>query len=197
MSDSKTDMIIISGLPRSGTSMMMGFLKAGGLKLYIDGYRKADQDNPKGYFEFNKVKNLKNDNSWVEEARGKALKVISHLLYFLPSTYTYKVIFMCRDLSEVCQSQQKMLKNRNLIADTVSDKEMYAAFEKHVTACRQWIEAQPNMAVLYIDFRNTIEKPAETAEKVEHFLEKPLCKDIMIKTVVPNLYRNKNTLAGI
>ena len=104
---------IVSGLPRSGTSLMMMILNAAGIPPLTDYERNADEDNPRGYYEFERVKKLKDgDFGWLENAQGKAVKVISALLTYLPEGYTYKVIFMRRELSEILASQRKMLINR-------------------------------------------------------------------------------------
>src|SRR5262245_6505245 len=102
---------VVSGLPRSGTSMMMKMLEAGGLTPYTDGERSADIDNPEGYYEFERVKDLERDpdKSWVRGARGKALKVISFLLRHLPGENRYRIVYMRRHLDEVLKSQDKML----------------------------------------------------------------------------------------
>ena len=105
----RDEIVVVSGLPRSGTSMMMKMLEAGGLTPLTDGQREADEDNLGGYYEFEQVKKMAQDSGWLEEARGKVVKVISRLLYDLPKTYHYRVIFMQRHLDEVLASQQQML----------------------------------------------------------------------------------------
>ena len=87
---------IVSGLPRSGTSMMMKMLEAGGIELLIDRVRVADADNPKGYYEFERVKQIETDQAWLPEAQGKAVKMISALLRHLPADCRYRIIFMER-----------------------------------------------------------------------------------------------------
>ena len=100
---------IVSGLPRSGTSMMMKILEAGGLDPLSDNLRVADEDNPKGYYEFERSKNLKNDNEWLHLAEGKVVKLISELLFYLPDTKNYKVVFMMSSLDEILMSQNRSL----------------------------------------------------------------------------------------
>ncbi len=122
---SRQDVItIVSGLPRSGTSMMMSMLEAGGIGSVVDGIRKADDDNPKGYFEFERVKQLKKDSSWLVEATGKVVKVISQLLRDLPPSYQYKVIFVRRNINEILASQTQMLIRRGTHDKSVNHEEM-------------------------------------------------------------------------
>src|SRR5262249_30630691 len=103
------DIIIVSGLPRSGTSLMMQMLDGGGVPVLTDNIRAADTDNPRGYYEFEPVKATKRDATWLPAARGKAVKMVSQLLYHLPPGETYRVLFLERDLEEVLASQEKML----------------------------------------------------------------------------------------
>src|SRR5512139_2049136 len=106
--------IIVSGLPRSGTSMLMKMLEAGGVPLVTDGVRTPDEDNPKGYYEVERVKDLANeqDKTWLRQSKGKGLKVISYLLKSLPADVNYKVVFIRREIEEVLASQKKMLDRR-------------------------------------------------------------------------------------
>lgn len=134
--DDHSTVVIVSGLPRSGTSMMMSMLKAGGMELLVDSQRKADDDNPKGYYELEKVKNLRHDNSWLNEASHKAVKVISILLYQLPEDIRYKIIFIKRNLDEVLASQQLMLERRG---NSLPDKQTNIMMKKNSTSIsRKW-----------------------------------------------------------
>src|SRR3954466_2905755 len=145
-----TPVIVVSGLPRSGTSLMMSMLQAGGVPIVTDAQRTADDDNPKGYFELERVKQLsRGDVAWVESAHGKAVKVISALLEHLPARSSYKILFMRRRLPEVLASQKKMLQRRGDPTESVSDEMMAGLFEKHLQKIEGWLAAQPNMSVLY------------------------------------------------
>src|SRR5258705_7795512 len=135
---------IVSGLPGWGTSMMMKMLTAGGLELLTDNIRAADEDNPKGYFEFERVKQIENDKAWLVDARGRVVKLISALLKHLPPSYNYKVIFMRRSMPEILASQRQMLIRRGEPADDVADDKMAAMFEKHVAQVEAWPAGQPN-----------------------------------------------------
>ena len=134
---------IVSGLPRSGTSMMMKVLEAGGLPVVTDEQRTADEDNPKGYFELERVKQLdKGDTAWVAEAQGKVVKVISALLEYLPPAYTYRVVFIRREMSEILASQKKMLERRGEPTDRISDEELARLFSKHVQKVETWLREE-------------------------------------------------------
>ena len=136
---------VVSGLPRSGTSMMMKMLEAGGIHPITDGEREADEDNPKGYYEFEPVKQMKADTSWMPRAQGKSIKIIAKLLPDMPSGYEYRVLFMRRNMDEMLASQKKMLVRRGEPTDTVSDAMMAKFFAKHVAEIQAWIDTQPNI----------------------------------------------------
>src|SRR5690348_9725375 len=121
-----SEITIVSGLPRSGTSLMMQMLDKGGLEVVTDNIRIADRDNPRGYYEFEKVKTIKRDTSWLPQTRGKAFKMISQLLYDLPSSEKYRIIFMERDMDEMLVSQEKMLER--LGREAVPREEMKRAY---------------------------------------------------------------------
>lgn len=187
--------VVVSGLPRSGTSMMMKMLEAGGVPVLIDGIRGADSDNPKGYYEYERVKQLdKGDTAWVVEARGKAVKVIAALVQHLPADSEYRVIFMARDINEVLASQRKMLQNRDEDprGQDVADAEMAALFARHVEQVRTWMAAQPNIQVLDIDYNAMLADPGPFVERVAAFLPMAVETAAMAAIVDPALYRNRN-----
>jgi hypothetical protein len=184
--------IVVSGLPRSGTSLMMNMLQAGGVPIVTDAQRTADDDNPKGYFELERVKQLgKGDVAWVEEAHGKAVKVISALLEHLPTTSSYKIVFMRRRLPEVLASQKKMLERRGEPTDAVPDAMMASLFEKHLQKIEGWMAAQPNMQVLYVPYHEIAEQPERHVDQIIGFLGLELDRDRMLTAVDPTLYRNR------
>ncbi|MFP3896981.1 MAG: sulfotransferase domain-containing protein [Anaerolineales bacterium] len=187
----RNEIVIVSGLPRSGTSMMMRMLKAGGMPILMDGVREANEDNPKGYYEFERVKGLEHDKAWVKQARGKAVKVISALLEHLPQGYTYKVVFMERHLDEVLASQKRMLARQDKPTDSVDDEKMRALFEKHLTKSRRWLSQQPQMDVLYVSYNEAIEEPAQKSAAVNRFLGGNLDEKAMCEVIDPTLYRQK------
>ncbi|HXU40272.1 MAG TPA: sulfotransferase domain-containing protein [Blastocatellia bacterium] len=182
---------IVSGLPRSGTSMMMKMLEAGGLEALTDNIRTADEDNPKGYFEFERVKQIENDKAWLEDARGRVVKLISALLKHLPPSYNYKVIFMRRAMPEILASQRQMLIRRGEPADAVPDDKMAAMFEKHVAQVESWLAAQPNIQTLYVSYNEAIKDPQSHAEMVNKFLGNTLKVDAMVGVADAALYRQR------
>lgn len=185
--------VVVSGLPRSGTSMLMRMLSAGGLELVVDGIRTADDDNPNGYFELERVKDLDKpgDASWLADARGKGVKVISALLPHLPSDYAYKVVFVRRSLPEVLASQRKMLERRGEAADAVSDDDMKAHFTAHLRRIEAQLAARPRCDVLYVEHRRAVAEPAAVAEEVGTFVGGDLDVAAMAGAVDTSLYRNR------
>lgn len=183
---------VVSGLPRSGTSMMMKALEAGGLSVVTDAQRTADEDNPKGYYEMERVKQMdKGDTVWLADAQGKVVKVISALLEHLPPGYSYRVIFMQRAMPEVLASQKKMLERRGEPTDRVSDEELTRLFSKHVQKVETWLRGQPNFQVLYVDYNRMLAAPLPYVRQVNQFLGGLLDEQRMAEVVDPTLYRNR------
>ena len=182
---------IVSGLPRSGTSMMMKMLEAGGMEILTDKIREADDDNPQGYYEFERVKKLKEDQAWLEDARGKAVKVISALLKDLPPGYNYKVIFMRRKLEEVLASQKQMLVRRGEPTDRVSDERLRQLFQKHLQRVAVWLDEQPNFAVIYVDYNEVLDDPVVHVNRINQFLGNTLDVEKMAGVVDKSLYRRR------
>ena len=183
---------VVSGLPRSGTSMMMKVIEAGGIPVVTDALRTADEDNPKGYFEFERVKQLdKGDTAWVADAQGKVVKVISALLEYLPAAYTYRVVFVRREMSEILASQKKMLERRGEPTDRVSDEELSRLFAKHVQKVETWLRGQPNFSVLYVDYNAMLAGPQPFVRQINQFLGGSLDEQKMAAMVDPSLYRNR------
>jgi hypothetical protein len=183
---------VVSGLPRSGTSMMMQMLEAGGMAVLTDAIREADSDNPEGYYEFERVKMLpKGDHAWLAQAQGKAVKVIVALLEHLPPGYTYKVIFMRRRMEEVLASQRKMLVHRGEDPDKVSDEEMGRLFEGLLQRVETWLAGQPHVAVLNVDYNQLLSNPQPYIKQVNQFLGGWLDEVRMAGVVDPGLYRNR------
>jgi len=185
--------IVVSGLPRSGTSMLMKMLKASDIEIVSDGIRKADGDNPEGYFEYEPVKKLleDNDKSWLKEARGKAVKIISLLLKGLTAENNYKVLFIDRDLDEVIASQNKMLINRGEPVNPQKDEKMKSDFKKHLDNIKKILNNKEYFDVLYLNHREIIKNPVQQAIKINQFLGGNLDIEKMAESVNPKLYRNR------
>ncbi|MDP2316849.1 MAG: sulfotransferase domain-containing protein [Pseudomonadota bacterium] len=185
-------LVIVSGLPRSGTSMMMKMLESGGLPIMTDAVRTADIDNPKGYYEFERVKDLEKekDKSYLREGRGKVLKVISFLLKDLPDDNRYKVIFMRRDLHEVIASQNKMIKHRGEQDDT-NDKMMIEAYLNHLAAVRILVRKRPNFEMVEVRYDTAVHAPKDAARQVNAFLGGTLDEAKMGEVIDADLYRNR------
>ncbi len=185
--------IVVSGLPRSGTSMAMRMLEAGGVPIFTDRLRVADEDNPNGYYELERVKNLgkETDFSWLSEAEGKAIKIVSHLITSLPGMFRYKVVFLNRAVDEVVASQNKMLSRRGKKWDPSMDQRVAALFEQHLREVQTWMESQPNLEVLQLNYAEVVTNPEAEAERMSGFLGLDLDGKEMARAVDPGLYRNR------
>jgi hypothetical protein len=182
---------LVSGLPRSGTSMMMKMLEAGGMEVLADHVRGADEDNPEGYYEFERVKRIEHDQAWLDDARGKVVKMISALLKHLPPSYPYKVVFMRRRLEEVLASQRQMLLRRGKAADATSDEKMAAFFTNHLRRTEQWLAEQSNIDVLYVSYNELMQAPDVHCAEVVQFLGLPLDAARMVSVASDRLYRQR------
>ena len=183
-----------SGLPRSGTSLMMSMLAAGGLEVLTDQLRTPDDDNPVGYFELEDVKKLiKDEHSWLASSNGKAIKVISTLLPYLPDGYNYRIIFMRRTMDEVLASQRKMLINRGENPDKISDDQMAEIFEKNLQQTEGWINSQSHAARIDINYKQLIANPGPLVAEINIFLGGGLDEDKMLGVIDPALYRHRSS----
>ncbi len=186
--------IVVSGLPRSGTSLMMQMLAAGGMEVLSDHERSADADNPLGYYELERVKQLREgDSEWLEEAQGKCVKVISALLDKLPPDFDYKVIFLQRELAEVLASQKQMLIRRGEPTDKVSDEEMHRLYKGHLDRIRQWLYEQKNFQVMFVRYSDLLDDPVSTSQKLADFLDTNLDPMKMSRIPDPKYYRQKGS----
>jgi len=189
--DSKT-VIIVSGLPRSGTSMMMKMLEAGGQVILTDNLREADANNPKGYYEFERVKNMKDgDLAWMSEAAGKVVKIVTGLIMYLPADYNYKIVFMRRDLNEILSSQKKMLGRLGKEDDNIPDDKMAKVYEEHLKEVRGWLIRQPNIETLYVNYNSMVKDPTEALNKINNFLGGDMDVLVMSAVVDKELYRER------
>jgi hypothetical protein len=184
--------VVVSGLPRSGTSMAMKMLEAGGVEVVTDGARTADIDNPKGYFEDDRVLDLakSEDKAWLKDARGKAVKIISYLLRHLPPDNNYRVLFMRREISEVLASQAKMLERRGEEQGT-DDDSMREFFETDLWKANYHLKRAPHIEALDVHYRQVLEDPVPHARQIAEFLGRDLDIEAMASIVDPELYRNR------
>src|SRR5262245_50492801 len=184
-----SEIIVVSGLPRSGTSLMMQMLDNGGIAVVTDNIRAADTDNPRGYYELEKVKRVKQDASWLPETRGKAFKMVSQLLYDLPASESYRILFMERDFDEMLQSQEKML--QRLGRPAAPREEIIPHYKLHLERLHRWLGQQANMKVLALNYNVLVERPEEEARRVSEFLGGMANVAGMVKAVDTSLYRNR------
>ncbi len=188
----KDSVIIVSGIPRSGTSLMMQMLEAGGFSVITDKKREADVNNPKGYYEFEKTKKLGLDNSWLVDAKGKVIKIVSQLLFQLPDNLNYKVVFMKRNLNEVVHSQQKMVSNlKNQKLPEIYPSHLEIAYEKNLERVKGWHENNSNVQFQYINYSELISNPDESLNLLETFFNIKLDRVKMKSVIDVNLYRSK------
>lgn len=197
LSDHTTDefITVVSGLPRSGTSLMMKMLEAGGLTLLTDDSRPADEDNPNGYYEFASVKRTARDAWWIPLARGKAVKVIYLLLRHLPATEQYRVVMVERDLEEVVDSQQAMLQRSGSTGAALSRDELIAAYRRQLDDVKRWIAEQPNFRYTTVSYNQLLSDPQPQLASVSDLLALPLDTQSMATVINPALYRHCRDLS--
>jgi hypothetical protein len=182
---------IVSGLPRSGTSLMMQMLAAGGMNALTDGERKPNEDNPKGYWEWERIKLLPKDPNLINEAEGKVVKVISQLLLSLPDGHEYEVVFMQRPLPEVLKSQQEMLKRRGTSDSGGDSSAIERAFQRHLIEVDRWLASKSTIKVLRVHYHRALREPQKVAEELAQFVCAPLDVKAMVEQVDGSLYRNR------
>jgi hypothetical protein len=169
-------------------------LSAGGLDILTDDIRPRDENNPKGYMEYQKVKSLATDNSWLNEGQNKVIKVIVQLLQYLPANFQYKVIFMEREMEEVIRSQQIMLGKKADIEKKIYPTALAETFKKQLEKTQSWINSNPQFEVMYVSYAEAIKNPSEIAENISLFLDFELNTKAMTAVIDSALYRNrKNT----
>ena len=184
---SKPTITIVSGLPRSGTSMTMKMLDAGGIPPLTDHIRTADQDNPKGYYEYERAKKLlEGDTKWIPEAEGKAVKIIGALLMHMPPMYQYRVLFMRREMNEILASQAKMLENRGE-ENKVDNETMAVLFAKHIKQIEDWMNSQSNLKYIDVDYNSMLANPIPQVRKINQFLGGNLNEAAMLEVIDPQL----------
>jgi hypothetical protein len=187
--EDRTWITLVSGLPRSGTSLAMAMLRAGGMPVLVDASRPADADNPRGYFEYAPAKRLRHDSAWLGTARGHAVKVISYLLDALPSQHRYRVVFMERALDEVLASQRTMLSR--LGRPQGDEALLRTTYEKHLAHIGAWLATQENIDVCRLDYAEVVAAPVDAARRLNAFLGGSLDETAMAAEVQPGLYRQR------
>lgn len=173
--------------------MAMKMLAAGGMPILTDGVRTADESNPKGYYELEAVKDLhkQGDMQWLFEARGKAVKIVSFLLTWLPETHDYRVIFMQRDLREVIASETTMLRTRGEPGDAADEQHTTAVYQQHLDKVHRFLANRRCFSTLALDYRDALERPREAAARIRDFVGVPLDVEAMARVADPALYRNR------
>jgi hypothetical protein len=192
MTAADSPVILVSGLPRSGSSMMMQMLEAGGVPILTDGVRKPDEDNPKGYYEYERSKRLNDDLSWVLTARGKAVKLLyCPVIFHLPSTDRYQVIFMRRNLAEVVASQFAMLRRKGVNEPAMDPQRAISLYVKELAKLENWLAEQANFETEYVDYNQTLADPQGTCARIRSFLGLNLDTARMESVVTQSLYRQR------
>ncbi len=190
----KNDSItVVSGLPRSGTSLMMQMLAAGGIPPLTDNLRAADESNPHGYFEFDPVKRLRSDRSWLDQARGRAVKIIHVLVRELPADgqFNYRLLLMKRPIEEILASQRAMLEREGKAS--ADEATLAEIFQSQLEQLEQWLVAQPAFSFLAVDYHRVLKERLEIAREVNAFLQANLNLEAMAAAVDPVLYRQRRT----
>lgn len=184
--------VIVSGLPRSGTSMVMRMLEAGGLEVVTDRMRPPDDDNPAGYYEDERVKQLQDGHhEWLDGAVNKAVKVVSPLLEYLPPRHSYRLIFMLRAMNEILASQRRMLRRAGQEAAREDDETLGAVYESHLSRVQSWLAARANMDTLYLRYRDVMDEPEQSAVRISRFVGRALDRGAMARVVDRGLYRSR------
>ncbi len=172
--------VVVSGLPRSGTSMLMQMLEAGGIPLLRDEVRGADPDNPRGFFEFEPVKRLRTDAAFLSQAVGRAVKVVAPLLTSLPKRYAYRIVFIERALEDVLASQRQMLERGGAAPDPGSEAALRRAFEGALRASRDWIDREDCARACFVSHAETLDSAAGTAARIADFLASEVLADGLV-----------------
>ena len=181
---------IVSGLPRSGTSMMMRMLEAGGIPALTDDLRTPDEDNPNGYYEFEDVKSIENYTTWIDRAPGHSVKMVYSLLEHLPTDFDYRIVFMRRDVDEILQSQKAMLK-RNGIETDIPDNTMKTLFERQLRQFYTWLPSQTHLKLINVSYNELLSRPESVIAQINRHFGESIDQSAMLATIDPGLYRHR------
>jgi hypothetical protein len=184
---------IVSGLPRSGTSLLMRMLVAGGFPVLTDEVRQADKDNPTGYFEWERIKQLPQQPELMQEAEGKVVKVVSQLLFALPDGHDYQILFMQRPLAEVLASQAEMIRRRGTSGAALPQAALAAALATHLNQVRVWLREKASLSSCYVEYHQLLFEPLRTSQMIREFVKRPLEVAAMSRQVDQSLYRQRAT----
>jgi tetratricopeptide (TPR) repeat protein len=192
-------LVIVSGLPRSGTSMVMQMLAAGGLAVLSDGLRTPDEDNPRGYLEYEPVKDLFKSSEWLKDARGKAIKIVAPLLGAVPSGIPCRVILIERDFDEILDSQAKMIERRSSAIngtakemDTLDRRELLKSeYSRTISRTKRWLGRRPGTTYLILDRSSVLNRAEAAALSIAEFLGAKLDTERMSAAVEVGLHRNR------
>lgn len=191
--DAEDRIVVVTGLPRSGTSLAMQMLAAGGVPPMTDDERRPDDDNPRGYYEFERVKQLRTDKAWLGAARGRAVKVIHMLLTELPDDRPYSVLFMRRDIGEVVRSQAVMLERSGRSGAAMPPDRLASVYEQQLAGVDRWLAARPCFRVLDVPYAELISDPRPWPARIGQLVGRELDAEAMVAAVDPTLYRNRST----
>ena len=184
---------IVSGLPRSGTSLMMQMLEKGGMDILTDHVRKADAHNEKGYYEYEKVKSIRKENAWMKEADGKAVKIITQLLPYISPDYEYTVLYIIRPMEEILRSQKCMREHLPDAGKSVAREVLEQSYSRQVQRVQHWMENHPKIRTLYVYYPELMNHPLEKAEEIRSFLGVGLDTEAMASAVDVGLWHQKNS----
>jgi hypothetical protein len=191
--DPRQEITVVSGLPRSGTSMMMRMINAGGIPALTDHLREADPDNPHGYFELESVKRTRQDPSWLDGARGTVVKMVHLLVRDLPADRRYAVVLMHRDLDEVLDSQRTMLERSGRPGAQMPREALKRVFAQQMEGVASWLASQPNIRRLNVDYARVVAQPRAESARIADFLGLGAeAGERMAAAVDPSLYRNRH-----
>ncbi len=180
---------IVSGLPRSGTSLMMQMLAAGGMTAVADQIRTPDVNNPRGYYEWEKIKQLPGNPALIAEAEGKLVKVVSPLLTHLPLGHQYRIVFMRRPLQQIVASQTEMIRRLGNGGPNASSPAIQNALQAHLRSVAAWLALRPHIALQWVDYPDLISNPVGPARQAAAFLERDLDVETMAAQADPALFR--------
>lgn len=188
--ESAAPLIIVTGLPRSGTSLVMSLLHAGGHPILTDSLRPPDPDNPHGYFEYSPVKSLMSDATWLPAHHGQAIKIISPLLPYIPTSLPLKVILIERPLAEVLASQAAMLTRAG--KPQPADPALLArAWQNQIATTHTLLAHRPHTQLLTLQHRELLQNPAAEIDRLLNFLPTLRNRAALLRTIDPALHRQK------